>query len=88
VRDLNPVENTVAGMLLAGETPEVEGDLFVIGSGVGRSIAELVSAVEAILGRALDVEVTSDRLRPVRKPLATIRDPSVQSRCPPLGTVL
>ena len=51
-------------MLLAGATPDIEGDLYVIGSGVGRSVADIVTEVEQVLGKKLVVEVDDVRLRP------------------------
>ncbi len=64
LRDLNPVHNTVRAMLLAGSTPGVDGELFVVGSGVERSVSDVVAAVGAYLGRNLRVETDEQRLRP------------------------
>ena len=64
VRDMNPVRNTVDGFLRIASVPGVEGELFVIGSGIGHSVAEIVAEV----GRQLDVlpavETDQQRLRP------------------------
>ena len=44
--------NTVGGMLLAGATDGVDGELFVVGSGVDRSVGDVVDAVAEALGQA------------------------------------
>ena len=64
IRDLNPVANTVSGMMRAGAVDGVDGELFVIGSGVGRTVGEVVESVGAILGRELVTVVEESRVRP------------------------
>ena len=64
IRDLNPVTNTAGAMMLAGSTPNVEGELFVVGSGVGRTVADVVASVGKIVDRDLFVVEDDTRVRP------------------------
>jgi NAD dependent epimerase/dehydratase len=64
VRDMNPVLNTVDGFLRAASVPGIEGELFVIGSGVGRTVAEIVAEVGRQLDVLPEVETDEQRLRP------------------------
>jgi nucleoside-diphosphate-sugar epimerase len=64
VRDLNPVANTVDAMLRAGEVRGIEGELFVVGSGVGRTVQDVVDEVGRVLDITLSVSVDSRRVRP------------------------
>lgn len=64
LRDLNPVQNTVNAMMLAGSVPGIEGELFVVGSGVERSVGDVVEAVAVLLGRPLEIETDDRRVRP------------------------
>ncbi len=65
LRDLNPVDNTVQAMLLAGSTPGIDGETFVVGSGIERSVGDVVETVASIMGKRLDVIVDDDRVRPI-----------------------
>ena len=64
LRDLNPVQNTVGAMMLAGSVQGVEGELFVVGSGVERTVGDVVEAVGEVLGRSLEIELDEQRVRP------------------------
>jgi NAD dependent epimerase/dehydratase len=64
LRDLNPVQNTVNAMLLAGSVAGIDGELFVVGSGVERSVGDVVDAVAELLGKSLEVETDDRRVRP------------------------
>jgi NAD dependent epimerase/dehydratase len=64
LRDLNPVQNTVTAMMLAGSVAGIEGELFVVGSGVERSIGDVVEAVGEVIGRPIEIETDERRIRP------------------------
>lgn len=64
VRDMNPVHNTVDAFLRAGEVEGIEGDVFVVGSGTGHTIADLIAVTASLLHRDPDIVVDDDRLRP------------------------
>ena len=66
VRDMNFVADTVTAFLAAGEVAEVEGEVFNIGSGVGRSVAEMVELVQQVAGVEKPVRQLPERLRPQR----------------------
>ena len=63
-RDLTFVSDTVEGFIKVAETPSVEGQTFNLGTGSEISIGDLVSEIEIILGRKLDVVVDANRIRP------------------------
>jgi NAD dependent epimerase/dehydratase len=64
IRDLNPVLNTVDAFLRAGATPDIEGELFVAGSGRGHSVAEVIETVGRLLGVVPQVVTSQERNRP------------------------
>lgn len=63
-RDLTYVKDTAAGFAAIAECDEALGRVVNIGRGSDVSIGELVERIGAILGRTLEVETESDRLRP------------------------
>lgn len=63
-RDFLYVDDTAAGILAAGSTPGVDGETFNLGTGVERSVADVVAAAGAALGRELTVVQRDERLRP------------------------
>lgn len=64
VRDMNYVSDTVDGLLLVGSTDGVEGETFNVGSGVGRTIGDMLKAVQAVAGTDKPVRATAERQRP------------------------
>jgi len=64
VRDMNFVSDTVAGFLGLGAADDVDGETFNVGSGKGRSIAEILEAVQRVAGTAKPVVVQDERIRP------------------------
>lgn len=64
VRDFTYVDDTVDAFVRAGTAKGVDGKIMNVGTGRGRSVAEIVRAVGNIVGRKLRVRVTSERLRP------------------------
>ncbi len=63
-RDFNFVLDTVQGFLLAGSTPEAEGQVINVGSGVEISIKDLITTVETLLGKQLEIVQQEQRFRP------------------------
>jgi nucleoside-diphosphate-sugar epimerase len=61
---MNYVADTVAAFLAVGSAPGVEGQLFNVGSGVGRTIAEMVDAVQHVAGVDKPVDQDEGRFRP------------------------
>ncbi len=63
-RDFLFVEDTVAGILAAASVQGVEGETFNLGTGVERSVADVVAAAGAALSRELTVVQRKERMRP------------------------
>ena len=63
-RDFNYVSDTVDGFLSLGESEEVIGNVYNIGSGVDVSIEELCNILFEISGKKLQYKTESQRLRP------------------------
>jgi len=64
VRDMNYVSDTVGAFLGVGAAPGVEGEAFNIGSGVGRTIREMLEGVQRVAGVDKPVEEDAARVRP------------------------
>jgi UDP-glucose 4-epimerase len=64
VRDMNYVSDTVAAFLGVGAAEAVEGELFNVGSGVGRTISDMLDAIQRVAGVAKPVEQDELRIRP------------------------
>lgn len=63
-RDLNYVDNTVDGYLLAASTPDVEGQTINLGSGREISIRDLAQLIGRLTGREVIIECEAERMRP------------------------
>jgi len=63
-RDLTFVKDTAAGFAAIAECDEALGRVVNIGRGSDVSIGELVERIGALLGRAIEVETQTDRVRP------------------------
>jgi NAD dependent epimerase/dehydratase len=63
-RDLNFVGDTVAGLIACGTAPDVEGQVFNLGSGREISIGDLAAKVCEMLGVQCKIETDERRLRP------------------------
>jgi NAD dependent epimerase/dehydratase len=63
-RDLTFVDDTVAGFILAGATPDIEGKVINIGSGHEISIGDLAKLVLRLSGSEAIIKIDSARLRP------------------------
>jgi nucleoside-diphosphate-sugar epimerase len=64
VRDMTYVSDTVEAFLAAGATDGVEGETFNIGSGVGRSVGEMLDLVQDVAGVSKPVRHAPERVRP------------------------
>jgi dTDP-glucose 4,6-dehydratase len=63
-RDLNYVENTVAGFIAAGAAPDVAGRTLNLGSGREISIGDLARLVARLLDKDVTLECDAQRVRP------------------------
>jgi NAD dependent epimerase/dehydratase len=63
-RDLNFVANTVDGFVAAAETPAAVGQIFNFGSGREISIGDLAQLIAGRIGKNIQIEPQSERLRP------------------------
>lgn len=64
VRDMNYVQNTVLGFLLAATTPGIEGMTVNVGSGRGVSMRELLDMACKVTGKSPRIETEDARVRP------------------------
>jgi nucleoside-diphosphate-sugar epimerase len=64
VRDMTYVSDTVEAFLAAGATDGVDGETFNIGSGVGRSVGEMLDLVQEVAGVSKPVRHAPERVRP------------------------
>lgn len=71
-RDFTYIEDAVQATLLAATSPGAGGAVLNVGAGDTHSILDLVAALEAILGRTLEVRHTPTRPGDVRITLADI----------------
>ncbi len=63
-RDLTFVSDSVDGFLKAATTPGVEGQTFNLGTGTDVRIGDLAREIVSLVGRQVEIEVDSARLRP------------------------
>lgn len=63
-RDFVYVDDVVAGITRCAEVPGIEGEVINLGTGTEIAIGDVVTKVEAHLGREIAVVVGSDRIRP------------------------
>ena len=64
VRDMNFVEDTIAGFLGVGAADGVEGEVYNIGSGVGRTISDILDDIQEVVGVERPVLQAAERVRP------------------------
>jgi NAD dependent epimerase/dehydratase len=64
VRDMNYVDDTVRGFLLAAAAPGIEGMTLNVGSGRGVSMRELTEIVFRVAGKSPRLESDPERVRP------------------------
>jgi NAD dependent epimerase/dehydratase len=63
-RDMTFVSDTVGGLVAIAEAPDAEGLTLQLGTGVDVSVGELVERIAELIGRPLQVELDSERVRP------------------------
>lgn len=63
-RDFNFVDDTVRGFLKALERPGIEGEVINLGSGYEVSIQETAELIASLMGREIDLQVQTERVRP------------------------
>jgi NAD dependent epimerase/dehydratase len=63
-RDMNYVDNTVDGFLLAGAEPRAIGKTINLGSGREISIGDLAEVIARLMGREIRIECEEERIRP------------------------
>ena len=63
-RDLNYVDNTVNGYVLAASTPAAEGQTINLGSGREISIGDLAKLIARLTAREVQIECEAGRMRP------------------------
>ncbi|MFC2150679.1 GDP-mannose 4,6-dehydratase [Calditrichota bacterium] len=64
VRDWVYIDDTARGFMLAGMTPGVEGRLFNLASGSGRTVGEMADLAAEVLDIKMDLETEESRVRP------------------------
>jgi NAD dependent epimerase/dehydratase len=72
VRDMNYVEDTVAGFVRAATAPGVEGLALNLGSGRGVKMRELLDEILRLCERRVEVRVDEQRLRPAASEVAAL----------------
>ena len=63
-RDMNYVDNTVNGYVLAASTPEAAGQTINLGSGREIGIGDLARLIGRLTGREVQIECEAGRMRP------------------------
>lgn len=64
VRDMNYVADTVDGFLRLADADDVEGETFNLGSGVGRTVGDMLGLVQRAAGTDKPVRLAAERQRP------------------------
>jgi NAD dependent epimerase/dehydratase len=72
VRDMNHVADTVAGFMGVGAADGVEGELFNVGSGVGRTVGDMLEAIQRVVGVDKPVEQEEVRMRPEKSEVSAL----------------
>jgi NAD dependent epimerase/dehydratase len=72
VRDMTYVSDTVAAFLGLAAADGVEGEVYNVGSGVGRSIRDILALVQEVAGVAKPVRQVPERFRPERSEVGAL----------------
>lgn len=72
VRDMNYVSDTVEGFLRIADGSEVDGETFNIGSGIGRTVGEMLDLIQAVAGTDKPVVVADERKRPEKSEVVAL----------------
>lgn len=65
-RDMTFVSDIVEGFLLAATVPDIEGDVFNLGSGVARTVGEMLDLIFKVTDSKKPVRTEPHRIRPER----------------------
>ncbi|RPJ52346.1 MAG: NAD-dependent dehydratase, partial [Chloroflexi bacterium] len=89
-RDFTYVSDTVNGFLCAASVTGVEGDTFNLGVGQEIRIGELVNEVISLTGRAVELKMDENRLRPEKSEVQRLISDNRHARehlgwCPMVG---
>lgn len=80
-RDMNFVANTVAGFVLAAESPEAIGKTINLGSGREISIGDLAQLISRLVGKPIEITTDDNRIRPDKSEVERlIADPTLAQR--------
>jgi UDP-glucose 4-epimerase len=71
-RDFTYIDNVVAANLLAARVPSLGGEVFNVGGGESKSLLEIITRLEKIVGRSLERRHTPSRPGDIRDSLADI----------------
>lgn len=72
-RDLTYVEDTVNGIIKAGEIENIEGETIQLGTGIKKSIKEIVEIALEISGKKLKVVKEEERVRPEKSEVMVLQ---------------
>ena len=72
VRDMNFVEDTVSAFLGVGAADGVEGEIYNVGSGIGRTIGEILEDIQEVVGVEKPVEQERERVRPPKSEVVAL----------------
>jgi dTDP-glucose 4,6-dehydratase len=75
-RDFTFVEDTAAGFVAVGASPDAIGEVVNVGSGTEMSIRDVVRMVGDIVGRELTVEGDEQRMRPQKSEVSRLHSDS------------
>jgi UDP-glucose 4-epimerase len=79
-RDLTYVTDTVEGLIRAGATPGIEGEVIQLGTGRAVSIAELFQLACEATGRRATAETDAERLRPASSEVMVLQSDPRRAR--------
>jgi NAD dependent epimerase/dehydratase len=80
IRDLNYVEDTVRGFILAAQCARAEGETINLGSGRGVSVGRLARTIIALLGSRNPIVLERRRLRPPKSEVGRLVCDSSKAR--------
>jgi nucleoside-diphosphate-sugar epimerase len=72
VRDMTYVSDTVEAFLELAAAENIEGEVYNVGSGIGRSIREMLKLVQQVAGVDKPVRQASERFRPEKSEVAAL----------------
>lgn len=79
-RDFTFVTDTVDGFIRAAQIDGVEGQTFNLGTGSEVTVGDLAAIILRIVGRPLEIELDTDRLRPVKSEVMRLLSDNSKAR--------